>query len=292
MGKAKAKPPAKETRAPRAQSAPEPPEPPEEKEVGFFLDGRLARLPDDAAATPPDLPVREAILEAARMVAPARKLRPKLSTIPDFDLADADDLPGLVEALRRAETRWQKARKLQQAVSLVGARKDAEELRRKFYRAARYRLRKNAEALAEIDRIAEGDGLADLVQDLGDIAAFLEKYEASFVGDVILPKKPIQRARALAATLKGGKDGTGALDALAHRNLVFHALQVAVDEVREAARYLLSDRRRLAPFLSEYEANRKRRSRARKTGGGEQPPADNAKTAPKKRTARKPKRRR
>ena len=228
----------------------------------FDLEARLTALPPEATATQPTMPVKIAILEAERLHAGAQPLRAKLARLPGFRIEELADLPALVSALTKAEQHWTRARVEKQAVSLKAVRAEAEKLRRDMMAAGRFLLRRDPAAQRELDRIAEGEGLADLIHDLHDLAEFGETHRAAWAADATLPKDTVTRARALAAQLTGGVDREPAIAALGRRNQIFAALQVAVEEVRAAARYVLRhDPKRLTLLLSQYAAVRQRRSR-------------------------------
>ena len=244
------------TRAPRA------------KAVAFDLGSRLAALPPESAAAAPGLPIKVALLEAERLHGAALKLRPKLGRLPGFSVADLDGLPVLIAALGRAELAWQGARAERAAASTKGVRREAEALRRGVMVAGRFLLRRDPAAQRDLDLIAEGEGLADLVHDLDALAGLVERHRATFALDERLPKDSPARLRHLAAQLKRGVDSSAALDAQGERNRLASLLERTVAEVRSAARFLLADDpKRLVPVLSQYEALRKRRQRAAKAAG-------------------------
>ena len=145
--------------------------------------------------------------------------------------------------------------------------------------AGRYLLRKDPKAQARLDQIAEGEGLADLIQDLKDLADFAVANAKVLAAAPRLPKDAVAQARTLAASLTDGVDSAGANDAQARRNQVYAVLASAVDEVRAGARFLFHDEPKLlAPMLSHYSADRKRSLRGR----GQTPRGPNAPGADRK----------
>lgn len=225
----------------------------------FDLATAMLGLPAGSAEKHPSMPVRTAQLEAERLWAVAKPARAKFVALEDFPVDTFDSIPFLIEALAEAETDWQRKRIAKQQKSLVVLRKDAEGTRRKVMAAGRYLLRKNAEAQVELDRIAEGDGLADLIQDLNDLADLIVAHLAVMTRDKHITEATPGQLRAMAQELGGGEDSEAALLALEHRNKVFVALDEALGEVRAAAGYLYSDDpRRLHAYRSQYEAARKR----------------------------------
>ena len=173
-----------------------------------------------------------------------------------------------------AETDWQRKRIAKQQKSLVALRKEAENARRQIMAAGRYRLRKNAAAQAELDRIAEGEGLPDLIQDLLDLGDFIGSNMDVMTRDKNITEATPGQLRATAQALNEGEDDSEpALSALEHRNQVFVALDEALREVRAAAGYLYADDpKRLQPYRSQYEARqRSAQRRSKKTQGKKAP---------------------
>lgn len=238
------------------------------KKFTFDLARVLLAMPKEAAKKTPSMPVRVAQLEGERLWAVAKPSRAKFVALEDFPADDFDSIPYLLDALAEAETDWQRKRVQARAKGLVVARKDAEKARHVVMNAGRYRLRKNAAAQTELDRIDEGEGLPDLIQDLKDAATFTETHAAVLERDPKITKDTPQMLRALATTLSEGEgDSEVAITAMEHRNKVFAALEAALGEVRAAAGYLYwDDAKRLQPYLSQYEAKQRRATRQAKSG--------------------------
>ena len=228
---------------------------------GSTIADRAKALPPGSDQIQPDMPVKTALLEAERLRAAGMKLRPQLLGLPGFDVADLDDLPALIKEVDGAELAWQRVRLGARASSRTDARAEAEKLRGDLMAAGRYLLRKDPAAQADLDVIAEGDGLADLVSDLRALAGFARAHAREWAA-APLPAGATERAVELASTLEAAKDNDAALAAQGKRNSAFLILAHAVEEVRAAARFLLrAEPRRLAPFLSQYGAAKARKRR-------------------------------
>ncbi len=227
---------------------------------------RLAEVSAARTATAPNKPVKIALLEAERLNAGVSKYKKVLVTLPGFRAADLTLLPELVKALEGTERSWSRTKLAQGSASLVGLRKEAEAWRRQAMAAARYLLRRDERAMLEIERIAEGEGLADLVQDLDDLAVLIEHHAATFAA---MPEPlDVAEARRLSKALRKGRDDSDTMASLENRNRAFWALEDAVDEIRAALRFVLrDDPKKLAPLLSRYQADRRaKRRRAASTG--------------------------
>jgi hypothetical protein len=183
--------------------------------------------------------------------------------LPGFDPRDLDLVQTLARALNAIERDWQLSRTDLKLRSKKTVRQEAEALRAQLVASGRYLCRGDAAALAEVERISRGQGLADLVQDLEDMPAHMATHAALWKLDLHLPADAARRMRGYHDELAALVDSEGALAAREKRNLLFWALDASVTQVREAARYLLrGDRARLQPLLSHYDAQRQRRSRA------------------------------
>lgn len=238
------------------------------------LDAALAALSPEARSAAPDKPVAVVLLEAERLLSAALRLKKALLALPSFP---ADQLPLLdlaLPALSDAERAWQKARFRTRESTLGATRKEAEALRARLLATGRYMLRHDAAARAEVERISEGEGLADLVQDLRDLGVLVGSQLGPFLAAPGVPANVLDTLSSLADTLGGGLDGESAQQAQERRNALCALVSRAVDEIRAAARFLLhGDPKRLDPFLSRYEANRKRRQRERHAAPPEAPPS-------------------
>ena len=232
---------------------------------------RLAKVSAGDAATVPNKPVKVALLEAERLEAGLKPHKKALLALPGFDASDLSELGALTAALSDAERTWDRIRIRRGEDSLTAMRKDAEAWRRDALAAGRYLLRKDKRALGELDRIAEGEGLADLVADLGELRTFIADHPQAFEA----LEKPIDVAAAekLASGLGQGGDGPAASEALSARNRAYWALDSAVTEIRAGLRFLLRhEPKKLASLLSQFEAQKRARQRKAAASTSETPP--------------------
>jgi len=226
------------------------------------IDRRLGALPAGSADTAPTTPVVESLLEARQVALAAFKDRNLMAKLPGFEVRDIDDLRPLADALEVAEDAWRDQRLSKKGGGQGKSRAEAESLKTELMRSARYLLRKDPEMLVRLNDIAAGDGLPDLIDDLGRLAKLVGEHAALFAADSGLPKNPAGVARSLAETLTNGVDSSAANAAQARRNLLAHAVDDAVHEIRAAAHFLFhGEPKKLAPYLSRYGNARKHRSR-------------------------------
>jgi hypothetical protein len=239
------------------------------KQEGKGIEEDLAALDSTALQTNPIVPVKVALLEAQRCWEAGQDAKAQLVKLKSFDMVHWTDLPARIDALAKAERAWQQTRHAPKEAGGVGAqRKEAEALRSAVMGALRYLLRKDPKVMAELDRIAEGDGLADLIGDLEDLLALLEQHPGVVDGAIGVPDDAPSRLAELAGLLKKRSSTVEATALQERRNGLFILVEESVAELRAAARYLFQkDPKRLAPFLSQHEAERRRRARKKPAAG-------------------------
>lgn len=131
-------------------------------------------------------------------------------------------------------------------------------------KSARFFFRNDPKVLLEVDRIAEGDDLPDLIRDLDDVAALATEHASLFAAAPRLGDVP-KLARALATSLREATDPLPTAELLAARNRAVVALGLALREIRAAARFLYEDSpKAFAPYVSTHAVARGRTSRAKK----------------------------
>ena len=143
---------------------------------------------------------------------------------------------------QRAERAWQKTRS--NAPSVVVARKEGKVLKSSMLSGLRYFLKENADVQSRCDAIVEGSGDVDMGDDLGKLADLYEEFPRD-LAKADVPKNAIARARELSDVLQGAaterKVNPAQAEAISLRNRAYAALQVPVDQIFEAGRYLFRD---------------------------------------------------
>ncbi len=227
------------------------------------IDSTLAAAPAESRAFAPSIPVDVLLLEATQVAKAGKTIRAKVAKLPSFDVAHLDGLPALTAGLKDAETTWGNLRfAIAAGKNKVAARKEAEALRADLLESASFLFRKDKAASAELARIRDGEGLADLVADLDDLVKFWGAHKKVWALDDELSDADFKRATELAAILGNAEDSEEAITAQERRNQLAWLVENSLSEVRGAAAFILRKTpRRLAPFLSRYEALRKARAR-------------------------------
>jgi hypothetical protein len=209
----------------------------------------------------PLMPVHVAISEAKMLFEVVSKSRESFAAIPDFDPELLEALPAVIQAMEAQECAWQLVRAGRRYREL---RTEAKELRSSFIASARYLLRADEAAQAQLDLIEKGRETKGLMGSLGDIAAIAAnpQWAARLALDKQLPVDVAAHARDLAAKLLRAKDKSEALETIARRNQCYWLLSQVVGEVRAAGQFLFrDDSKTLSLISSRYDADRKRRNR-------------------------------
>ena len=210
-----------------------------------------------ANATAPGAPMARLLLENEQATEAHGLAKAKFASVPTFNVALANAAKGLLAHAKEAESAWAAARHVKKKGEGRGVtRKDAEGYRAEVIRASRFLFRRDKKGLAEVERIAEGEGLADLIRDHEELAAFATanavKYaQAPKLGDVVA------RCTAFADALKAKRDDTEAQALHEARNRAVVALEGALEEIRDAARFLYEgNAAALAPYLTDRRRRR------------------------------------
>lgn len=234
-----------------------------------------ALTPDYAAG--PDMAVKVAQQELASLARLAEKAAGPLAKV-GITRLQIESLRRFASRLSFLEGRWQRARA---SVPLATAERrrlaEAEALDAKLLAGGRWALRHDAEAQAELGRIAEGSGLVDTTQDLQDLVAFWAAHEKELAATDI-SRRDLARATELAGALAIAADKEArhldAASALDLRNRCFWAADALAKEIREGGRYAYRLQPKVAAkFSSRYRTAINRRAHRKSKSKSEQPPA-------------------
>ena len=232
------------------------------------LRARLLAIPAAEVATP-DLPMAVALQEANDLLTLVREesVWKKLESIgatPDQRALFAD----AIAAARAAQSQWIVVRDRTKS----GAQKEREAkgqtLRSELLAAGRWNLRADSTALSTLSAIAEGDGVADLIEDLSALAELFERKRAAFANDQSFELGArVEEARALASEIAAGTSSerldTDQAAAIDLRNRAYTLLDELVTNLREAGRYAFrQDANMLARFSSPFLRKKGKRARS------------------------------
>jgi hypothetical protein len=224
--------------------------------------GRLDELPEDEVRPPP-MPIDRMSIEAHALALTAGAVRDQL-VAKGLDPAQIELLPMLARAATEAQSQVNALRGAQRSQEELALEAEAVELRAEMMAAGRFGLRKNNDAQAALDRVQDGTGLADLVQDIKDLAAIHDRYAPELEAIGADPKGKAARARALAGKLEIVLATRRAADrseyvAMNTRDRAATLLAETMAEVRAAGAYTFrKDQRMLAKFRSEYNQRRRK----------------------------------
>ena len=206
----------------------------------------------------PTIPMDVYLQEAEDLHEWAQKDRKALEAV-GVEWKVVETLPARVGAVREAQSQWNAQRFAQSEA----ARKykelapDGYDLRDQLVHHMLYAYRDVSDVLGRVRAIAEGDGHADMIQDLSDLAA-LGKRNPEPLKSIGADLKLLDRAAASSATLAellAKSHGAGGDPSAARvlRDKAFTYLKDVVDQVREAGRYVFwRDRERARGYASAY----------------------------------------
>jgi len=217
----------------------------------------------------PQIPVATILQEANDLLTLVRdpKVWSSLEAV-GLTTATRDELERMIGATRATQSLWTVSRDR----SKSDAQREREErgatLRSDLLAACRFNLRDDRTALATLGAISQGDGVADLVQDLSDLATLIEQRRAAFERDKTFdPSKRAEEARSLSSEIAAGISGERSTSdqtaALELRDRAYTRLDDLVSTVREAGRYAFrSDAKLRGRFVSAFLRRRRKRSGA------------------------------
>ncbi len=225
----------------------------------------------------PSMPVENVLQEANDLfvlLAEDKPIRQRLLTVglPEVHIAS---LRTAIGALQLAQSQWVIVRSGKKSKEQTRLEDTASAHKLDVLAACRWNLRNDERALATVSTITEGDGVADLIQDLNDLATLMNSRREAFADDASFDvETAIAQARQFAnAVQKGTSEGRAErakTEAKDLRDKAYTHLSELVDTVRGAGRYAFrGDEKTLASFQSRYL--RRLRSRSRSRGDDESP---------------------
>jgi hypothetical protein len=199
-------------------------------------------------------------------------VRSKLLAV-GLSAAVLDTLPSDIDASRAAQSEWTVLRDRSKSQGQRTLEEKGYALRQSLLQSCRWNLRHDRIALGTLAAIAEGEGVADLIQDLLDLSYLIEKHVALFAGDQTFNAQVgMQEARSVAGDLQAGASAekltTEQNVAKDIRDRAYTYTADRVTQIRQAGRYVFRDDPAMArKFASAY----RRRQRRRTTTGDLEP---------------------
>ena len=152
-----------------------------------------------------------------------------------------DEIAAALAAARQAQTEWTLLNDREKPTDQQELEVKGYALRARAVKKARFTLRKDKSAQTTISNIVEGEGLADLVQDLDDLAKLIEDRADEFARnrnfDAAKAKADMtETARAIRGGLSGFRMNPAQTKAVDLRDRAWTHLDDLVDDLREAGR--------------------------------------------------------
>jgi hypothetical protein len=180
--------------------------------------------------------------------------------------AERDALEQTILATRAAQSEWTVARDRSKSNAQTEREERGYALRDDILAAARFNLRDDRVALGTLSAIMEGEGVADLIQDMNDLALLLDQKAAAFANDTTFDVAArAEEARSLASEIAAGTSAerldTNQALLVDVRNRAFSRLDDIVSSMREAGRYAFRDKSDVRKrFASRYLRRKNRRA--------------------------------
>jgi hypothetical protein len=240
---------------------------------------QLMALDDKRFNRPTDISVADIVAEAKELEGYYDEVGDEIVKYSKVERTDVATLPKLWARLDAAQLHWQTTRRRTASPTLLAARTEAEAIEGPLFGELRHFLEGDADVQVRLDEIQVGDGDADTVQDLRDLADLHDAHRPS-LRKARLPKKVASLARATADTLEAeltDKSGADAIaTAMSLRNRAYWSLRLHMDLLREGGRHVFRDdpgRQRWFRASSTRSSERSAR-RSRKAPKGVPAPTD------------------
>ncbi|WP_128755274.1 hypothetical protein [Aquimarina sediminis] len=219
----------------------------------------LENIPADEVKTP-NMPVDSALQEAENLYIWANKDKDTLGLNSGLDWQQfGEDLPVRAGALRHTQSLWVSERFSLEEANKAWKEKStlAFELRDDLLNDFRYAFRKRNDLLGRVREIADGSSDADMIQDLSDLSV-LGKNNTNELSAVKFDLAKLDIAAQQSdqmAELLAKSNGATQENSLAKllRDKAFTHLKEAVDEVRDAGKYVFKKNpERFKGYTSQY----------------------------------------
>lgn len=214
---------------------------------------------DPAMATDPNMPVANALQEAEELYVWCQADKDALVKA-NLDWALVDDLPARTGACRYIQSEWAKEYQTQEDAQKEWKTQSpaAFKLRDDLVHHFLWAYRKVPDLLARTQKISEGSGNADMIQDLSDLSVLGKANTAPLAAinlDLTLLDKAEttsgQMASLLAQANGAKKEGNNQTKLL--RDKAYAHLKEAVDEIRDAGKYVFyQNEQRYKGYVSSY----------------------------------------
>lgn len=233
-----------------------------------------AALAAVVSVQPPEIPVDKLVGEARALAASAKKHQGRLTKV-GLTAASVELVAALGQALAEAQEQLAASRKVGRSAAEVKADVASRAYRTRTLEDLTYALvdgvsEGSADAEARIAKIREGEGLDDLISDLGMIVAYVAEAAPALRAIGQDPKKlaelGAQLGDKLAALVDERRARADEVRGAQERDRVATALSAAMSAVRRAGRYAFRDdpeKQRL--YVSAYSRVRKAVFRAKQT---------------------------
>jgi len=219
-----------------------------------------------------DLPVATVLQDFREMHGLLARLGKRITSGSRLDAGLLGELPSRAAALDEAELQWASVRKLQLPSARKQLRTEAEALRADAIAALRHFVASDAALQAKVDRIVEGTGLADLIDDLKKLRPLVDAQQGALARSG-LPARAGDKLQDLTAALEAATEQQSterassdeARAALGLRNRAYWRLREAMDEIRECARYAFRSEPSLEKLFRSPHARKHKKAAAEPT---------------------------
>ncbi len=212
----------------------------------------------------PDIPVDIAVQEAEDLYVWCQADKEKLvKAALDWQLVK--DLPVRTGSCRYIQSQWQKEYNLKKDAKQLWEERSAPayELRNELLHHLTFAYEKIPDLLAQVRKIAEGSGHADMIQDLSDLAA-LGKANPAPLQKIQLDMAIFDKAETdsgelavLLANYNGSKMEDNHVRVL--RDKAYSHMKEAMDEIRRTGQYVFwKDDSRRKGYISKYNKSKRR----------------------------------